>query len=217
MKNSKKAYSAGLYIVMALCLATVMTVGIISLVYEYQGDDIDFSLPEVSFPIIENSDTEPVDNTPSDVDPTVSEPEVQRPKYVRPINGNIVKVYSPDALVFSHTMQDYRTHTGIDIAAALGSEVLAYADGIIESVTDTPLMGMTVVVAHDYGLKSYYMNLDDDTAKVIKVGDEVLAGDVIGKVGKTALIESSDEPHLHFELKLDGNTIDPAKELESLE
>ena len=216
MKNNKKAYSAGLYIVMALCLTAVITTGIISLVYDYKGDDIEISIPDISIPSIDNSEAEQVNDTPSNVDPNVSEPE-ERPKYVRPTSGSIVKEYSADALVFSNTMKDYRTHTGIDIAAPLGTYVLAYSDGIIESVTDTALMGMTVVITHNYGLKSYYMNLDDDIASGVEVGAEVKAGDVIGKVGETALIESADEPHLHFELKLEGITIDPEKEIQGLD
>lgn len=216
MKKSSRAYGTGLYVVMALCLAAVMTVGIISLVYDYRDVDFDFSIPEYSLPPIgDNSKAEPVDNNPSDVDPGVSEPaEVM---FYKPVDGNAVKQFSPDTLVFSQTMQDYRVHGGIDLASPLGTEVLAYAEGLIESITDAPLMGTTVVISHDNGLKSYYMNLDAKASLGLTAGAEVKAGDVIGKVGKTAIVEIAEQPHLHFELTVDGELVNPADYLDAIE
>ena len=214
MKKKSKAYGAGLYIVMALCLTAVMTVGIISLIYDYRQDGFDFSIPEISFPpLTENSNAHPVDNNPSGVDPSVSSPKTV--KYAYPLassSGRVIKEFSPDTLVFSQTMQDYRVHTGVDIAALLGTNVLAFADGVVESITDAPLMGTTVVISHNSiqnGLKSVYMNLDENGSSTLTVGKTVKAGDVIGKVGKTAIVEIGEEPHLHFELHKGNELIDP--------
>jgi murein DD-endopeptidase MepM/ murein hydrolase activator NlpD len=57
------------------------------------------------------------------------------------------------------------------------------------------------------------MNLDPELASGITVGSTVKAGDVIGKVGNTARLESADESHLHFELTMNGEIIDPTPEL----
>ena len=58
-----------------------------------------------------------------------------------------------------------------------------------------------------------YANLSPTLAEGIAVGTELKTGDVLGYVGKTALSESADDPHLHFEMILDGKHIDPEQEL----
>ena len=56
-------------------------------------------------------------------------------------------------------MKDYRTHSGVDIVGEEGAEVLAYTAGTVKEIYDDVLMGRTVVIEHEYGLVSYYMNL----------------------------------------------------------
>ena len=56
---------------------------------------------------------------------------------------------------------------------------------------------------------SYYKNLSDEFAEGITEGATVYAGQPIGTISDSAIIEISDEPHLHFELELDGKAIDP--------
>ena len=58
------------------------------------------------------------------------------------------------------------------------------------------------------------MNLDSNIPESISVGKEIKAGEIIGAVGKTALVEVGDESHIHFEIKVGGVTIDPEKELD---
>ena len=118
-----------------------------------------------------------------------------------------------DKLVFSETMKDYRVHSGIDIAANVGTEVAAFTDGVITAVTNDYFNGTTVAITHEQGVVSYYMNLDSTLPDNIAVGLEVLAGQVIGKVGNTSRIEAKDAPHLHFELHVDGAAINPETEL----
>ena len=133
--------------------------------------------------------------------------------FYRPINGEIIKKHSMDKLVFSETMKDYRVHTGIDIAANVGTEVVAFTDGVVTAVTNDYFNGITVAVTHEQGVVSYYMNLDSTLPDNIAVGAEVLAGQVVGKVGNTSRIEAKDAPHLHFELHVDGTPINPEPEL----
>ena len=130
---------------------------------------------------------------------------VEKVTFVAPMtSGNIIKEWSADIPVFSATMEDYRLHLGIDVAANAGSPVYAVADGTVESVTFHPMMGQTVVIVHADGYKSVYQNMQTATPSGIKAGVTVKAGDKIGTVGDTALIEISEEPHLHFELYKDG-------------
>ena len=69
------------------------------------------------------------------------------------------------------------------------------------------MMGYTVVVRHDGSAETVYQNLAEDIA--VSIGDTVKSGEVIGAVGDSALIEIAEEPHLHFELRVDGKTVNP--------
>ena len=89
----------------------------------------------------------------------------------------------------------------------------AFTDGVIASVTDDYFYGTTVVITHEKGVQSSYMNLSQELAENIIVGAEIKAGQTIGYVGNTARIESKDAPHLHFELYVNGAPIDPEPEL----
>ena len=130
--------------------------------------------------------------------------------FVSPMTaGNIIKEWAADIPVFSVTMEDYRLHLGIDVAASAGSPVYAVADGTVESVEFHPMMGQTVVIVHKDGYKSVYQNMQTTIPSEITAGATVKAGAQIGSVGDTALIEISEEPHLHFELYKDGNCENP--------
>ena len=73
-------------------------------------------------------------------------------------------------------------------------------------------MGTTVVVDHGGGLKSWYCNLDSDTA--VQVGDKVDIGGVLGRVGGSAMAEVGEDSHLHLEATLNGQPIDPREYLD---
>ena len=133
-----------------------------------------------------------------------------RVSFVSPVtNGNIGKAWSGDIPVFSDTMEDYRVHLGVDIEADAGTPVYAAADGTVESVEFDPMMGQTIVISHANGYKSVYRNLTTKVTNGITAGVTVKAGDQIGEVGDTALVEISQSPHLHFEIYQDNVCIDP--------
>lgn len=161
---------------------------------------------EVIIPDVGGSEPTKPSGTDDDAE---NDPQAPVERFKRPVEGEIQKTFSMDQLVFSETMRDYRVHSGIDIAAELGAEVVAFSDGIVASITDDYFYGMTVSVAHGDGSVSYYMNLDKTLAPNIAVGKEVSAGQAIGKVGNTARLESSDEPHLHFEIRVNNELVNP--------
>ena len=131
--------------------------------------------------------------------------------WVWPVSGQLLQSYSAEAPVFSATLSDWRVHTGVDIAAALGTPVQAVAAGTVSTVYDDDLMGATVVVTHEDGLSSVYSNLQELPA--VKTGDTLRAGDIVGVVGATALAEIGEAPHLHLEVLRDGVSVDPAEVL----
>jgi len=217
-KEFMKKYGASVYMSLALMAVVATAVGVFSLSYSYDDiGDINIETPEISVPEIIIPDfnvstdepEKPVDNNQSGIEADPVEKE-----YYYPVKGEIIKKYSTDSLVFSETLNDYRTHQGIDFAAEIGSAVRAYTDGVVLGIYDDPMMGKTVAIQHDYDMVSYYMNLDSNIPEGLKVGSKIKAGDVIGAVGKTALTEVGDKPHIHFELKVGGVTINPEKELD---
>ncbi|WP_294752130.1 M23 family metallopeptidase [uncultured Ruminococcus sp.] len=121
--------------------------------------------------------------------------------------GNILSEFSNGELVKNATTGTWQTHNGTDIAAEVGADVYAIADGEIRSVTNDPLWGVSVVVDHNNGYISKYRGLGADLA--VKQDDKVSRGEIIGCVGETADIESSLAPHLHIEVIHDGKFIDP--------
>lgn len=126
----------------------------------------------------------------------------------KPVNGEVLKLFSDKVPVYSKTMDDWRVHDGIDISANVGDSVFACASGIVEDAFDDKNMGTTVIIDHN-GLKSKYQNLSPGIT--VKKGDEVKEGDTIGIVGDSAAYEVADAPHLHFELYDNGVQKNPEK------
>ena len=174
---------------------------------------------EGTLPPPASSDKPIITDPPTVTDPPVTDdkPTVKPPKewmdetLEMPVNGTVIKAHDLKSAVYSATMNDYRVHCGLDIETELGSEVVAVADGVIKEVGQDPFMGMTVTIDHGDGLISVYKNLSTELPSGIKAGKEVSEGSVIGSVGESAIIEIADEPHLHFELTLNGEPIDPTE------
>lgn len=131
-------------------------------------------------------------------------PEPDRLSY--PCGKTVLKDYS-EAAVHSETMNDWRAHLGIDYAAEIGTDVKSAWDGTVTKVYKDKLYGYTVEISHSDSLVGRYCNLNKNIK--VKKGDKVKKSQIIGSVGKSAPIESKEEAHLHFELKLNGITINP--------
>lgn len=136
------------------------------------------------------------------------------PDYIAPLEGSILLKYSMSSLVYSKTLDQYMTHPGVDIAARKSTDVKSIADGTVSRVYNDDRYGTTVCIIHGDGLTSKYSNLS--ASGLAEAGDEVKQGDTIGCVGDTALFESLDEAHLHFEMTKDENPVDPGDYIESL-
>ncbi len=124
-----------------------------------------------------------------------------------PVNGTVIADYSVEALAYSQTMGDWRTHDGLDLAVTLGTKVRAVAAGTVSKVFKDDFMGTTVEIDHGSGLVSQYANLAE--VPTVAVGDVVETGTVIGSVGATAVAENSSQPHLHFAMSRDENPVNP--------
>ena len=133
--------------------------------------------------------------------------EVKDPEFKRPVEGDIIREYAKENLVYSATLDEWITHNGIDLAAEKTSVVRASADGTVKSIKNDPRYGLTVVIEHTNGFQTIYSNLL--TAEFVEEGEEVKQGDTIATVGNTATFEIADESHLHFEILKNNESLDP--------
>lgn len=124
-----------------------------------------------------------------------------------PCGNQILNGYSQEP-GFSKTMGDWRTHSGIDYEAEVGENVFSVWEGTVQKVYKDMLWGYSVEVLHDGNIISKYKNLDENI--YVKEGDSINGGQVIGKIGKSAIIEIREKPHLHFELWTGGEPINPS-------
>ncbi len=138
------------------------------------------------------------------------EPEEVLPQFINPTGGVVMQNYSMDVPVFSPTMNDYRTHKGVDISVGAGDKICAAADGVIGEVWDDPMMGKCLSITHAGGGVSTYSNLSEELPAGITAGTSVKAGDIIAAAGESALAEIAQESHLHFELQVNGVSVNPA-------
>ena len=203
----------GFYIVIALC-AAIIGVSIWSLFRtpaQITPDESEFD--EVLSEIAPVEEFEPQESvSPADAEEPVSEEEAvaetaSEVEPVWPVEGEIQREYSMDALQYDQTMSDWRTHDGLDIASELGNKVKAFRPGTVLRVYSDDLYGTTVVIDHGSGLVIRYANLEQ--VPTVYEGDQVAAGDVIGSVGETAKCESSQDSHLHLSAELNDESVSP--------
>lgn len=127
--------------------------------------------------------------------------------FVKPVEGEIAREYAKDNLIYSETLQEWTTHTGIDIKADKTTVVKAAEEGTVKSIKNDPRYGLTIVIEHDEQYQTIYSNLL--TSEFVVEGEKVEKGQAIGTVGNTAVFEIADEPHLHFEIWKDSLPIAP--------
>lgn len=124
----------------------------------------------------------------------------KKTKFINPVEGTLLRAF--DKAETDKTNGWNKVNHGIDIAAKLGSPVVAASAGTVEfaDIDTNKSLGFTVVVKHDNGLRTVYSNLDKD-AKV-KVGEKVNQGQEIGKLGDTADAFTNEYygAHLHFKV-----------------
>jgi len=95
-------------------------------------------------------------------------------------------------------------HTGMDFTAPTGTEIYATGNGVINSVLSSKRgYGNHIIIDHGFGYSTLYAHMD---RSIVRKGQKVRRGDVIGYVGSTG---TSLAPHVHYEVKINGSNVDP--------
>ena len=97
----------------------------------------------------------------------------------------------------------------MDLAVNTGTQVLAFADGTIDYIGDSPEYGLYLQISHANGVKSFYAHCSE---LLVHQGQTVQAGETVALSGNTG---NSTGPHLHLELKVDGVRINPIYYIET--
>lgn len=119
---------------------------------------------------------------------------------ITPVRGILTSAFGYRADPLTHGRGN---HQGIDIAAGYGQPVHASGDGLVLVAGDQGGLGKAVFLAHGYGVTTRYGHM---SAINVRPGQRVKRGDVIGKVGNTG---RSTGPHLHYEVRVDGEPLNP--------
>ena len=152
-------------------------------------------------------------NSNNTTNQTNSKPEENTEKtnvklsFEKPVEGDIVRDFAVDNLIYSNTLQEWTTHTGVDIKADKTTIVKAAESGIVKTIKNDPRYGLTVIVEHENGFQTVYSNLL--TSEFVVEGEKVEKGQSLGTVGNTAAFEIADDAHLHFEILKDSVQVDP--------
>jgi murein DD-endopeptidase MepM/ murein hydrolase activator NlpD len=161
--------------------------------------------------VIEENETEinnqNIESVSEEVFPVEKSSNIMR----MPVKGRIGMDFAADTLTYSKTLEQYTTHHGIDIIAPESTPVVAALDGEVIEVTVDSRLGTTIALAHEGNIITRYANLS--TTEMVKIGDYIEKGQTISGVGSSALFEKAEEPHLHFEVLVDGEPVDPKKHL----
>lgn len=128
------------------------------------------------------------------------------------MNGQIEKGYNASELQYNKALNVWQIHKGLDYVAEAGTNVLCAYDGKVANISTDILRGTVVEIDHGDGLKTTYGSLDSNV--LVKVGDVLQKGDIIGKASNTATGETTEQSGVHFEVWKDGNIVDPANYLD---
>lgn len=203
MQKTKTRFSEfmrknAIYFILAFCILAVgLTVTLMMISNANKIDEANVIETPIDDPVVK----------PDPVTPDDPAPVIKTITFISPVeNASSVMAYT-ESMTFNQTLKRYESHKATDFIASEGANVLAVYEGTVESVDNTLLDGVTVVINHGNGLKTVYNSLSDD--EFVKVGQTVSQGDIIGKVSATNRRESALGAHLHFEVLKEGVSIDP--------
>ena len=209
----KKLILIALTVVLTLGVALVITAILIAVMLftrnsaTYENRLAEESTPTADVTSESESTPEPTEKEP-EPDSGNETPADARIIFTVPVKeANVSKDYTSSTVVYNKTLGVYTGHMGMDFSADAGTEVVAAYAGTVESITTSYLRGTTVTINHGNGLKSVYNSID--ALETLAEGQNVAAGQKIGEVSDNNRQEYKDGPHLHFEVTLNGDKVNP--------
>lgn len=225
MDNEKRTNKRKLllrYLILAACILLIASVTVISICAANDWFRVDIS-DSVDKGDNGNNTQDPDDNNGgnnTDGDNTGGDtgdnsgdtPTSGDTSWVAPVTD--MNVITPFDFVEDVTLKNmWHFHTGLDLAASVGTPVVCCYDGVVESiVTGNELDGNTVTIKHANGVKTVYSFID--VTPSLKAGDSVKKGAKLGTVAESSGKECMLESHLHFEIIENGESANPDKYLD---
>lgn len=121
---------------------------------------------------------------------------------IKPVNGVILSGYG----MRIHPVLGYqRMHEGLDFRVDIGTPVYASGDATVKSTSRRGTYGLMVILDHGFGYETRFAHLSG-FAQGIKPGTKLKRGDLVGFTGRSGMVQG---PHLHYEVRVDGNPVDP--------
>jgi len=134
----------------------------------------------------------------------LASPKTVMPPMRLPVSGiSYPQVGASKGTKMSPFLKAYVPHSGIDLLVSRGTDVLATEDGVVANVSSTKTMGKAVLLSHRGGYETFYAHLESVS---VRKGALVKAGNKVGSVGMTG---NAYAPHLHYEVRKDGEVLDP--------
>ena len=166
----------------------------------------------VSMPVLE-----PLPTTPPIMPEQEAESEIEletqtrseAPAYIFPLEDTSAEVTNPYGWQAHPVTKQKSLHSGVDLAADYGTNVLAVADGTVLDCSYDMAYGYILTLEHADGVQTQYAHLSEF---LVKAGDAVRQGQIIAKTGGSGW---STGPHLHLGVLIDGEAVDPLEALKS--
>lgn len=211
-----------IYLSLAVCLIAVAVGAVVSVTTRNRTAEetssfdritVQWQTVETTEPVTQGVDIEVTGIKDERSETTTEKMEENKPysgSFLLPMGNDIVKDFSNGEIVYSETMGDWRVHNGVDFGGSAGNDVLAVSDGRIYKVYEDSFWGTVAEIDHGNGMIVRYCGLK--SGSVLPEGGEVKKGDKIGSLGHIP-VELVDSDHLHLEVLIDGEVVDPLEAL----
>lgn len=209
MKNERKSLYIGVALFMAGIIVSGFVSGFVLKNTVENSKNVEEQVVEEQISEIYEIEEKAINEMPVSTTVEVEEEQVKEEPFlfIPPVSGEVLTPFSGEKLVFSETLNDYRTHGGVDIKSRHLEKVMAAEKGVVKETSFDRLLGITIIIDHENGFETVYSNLS--TENMVKAGERIEKGMIISGVGDTAISESGEEPHLHFEIYKDGKAVNP--------
>lgn len=212
----------GHLVIGAICLVAVAVIGLIIV-----NTEDEYVEPVISYstPVYNDSDSSDINGTGNSDSTDVSRPikdennnsentdttKKGQIEIVKPLSGEVQTDFAANKLVYNTTLQEWRTHSGIDIKGDVGCDIKAAANGKISAIKNDPKYGLTVVIEHSINGRSFttvYCGLKEISKNIVE-GASVKSGNTIATLGEDIFCEKTQGAHLHFELTENNIPLNP--------